>query len=149
MKLYFTALMILSLSAQASDPLSGKFTDDHGAKHSIGSMMWTMKGTGKTSSFHILEEKGGHIVARNNGSNPFNPNLFSRFDFVKQKDGSIAFCQTVPDAKTRAEAAKHAPADIHAKDGKGCGGFPFSVLKPQASAKPASADDEGSITSGE
>ncbi|MGZ3713047.1 MAG: hypothetical protein ACXVBE_14880 [Bdellovibrionota bacterium] len=151
MKFQFAALLILSISltAQASSELSGKFTDDHGGKHTVGALMWSMKGSGKTSNFHLLEKKAGYIVARNDGANPFNPNLFSRFDIVKQKDGSFAFCQTVPDAASKAAAEKHAPANFHAKDGKGCGGFPFSVLKPDATAKATPANEESGVVSGE
>lgn len=149
MKLFLTALALLSLPAFATDALKGKFTDGHGSRHTIDAKTWAMSGSGKPSRFHILESGRTHILARNDAANPFHPNLYSRFDFVKQKDGSVAFCQTVADAKDQELTAKARPADYKAKDGKGCAGFPFSVLKPHVAAKTASPAEEGGAASGE
>jgi hypothetical protein len=146
------AFLVSTLLAHAGSQITGKFTDDHGGRHSLGVNYWIMRGNGTASTFRYVETKPGHIIARNDAKNKYFPGLFSRFDYVKQKDGSIVFCQTVANAATKAAAEKHAPADFRAKDKKGCGGFPFSVLKKEAPAAPASApeaQEEGGAVSGE
>lgn len=149
MKSFATALafLISTLIAQAGEP-TGKFVDDHGGQHSLGVNYWIMRGDGQASTFRYVDTKPGHIIAKNDSKNQYNPGLFSRFDYVKQKDGTIAFCQTVADAATKEAAEKHKPANF--KDKKGCGGFPFSTLKKEAKAQPpAPIPDDGGVVSGE
>lgn len=136
-------LLALSITAHATPVLdiAGDYKDEHGTRHLISDRRWVISGNGPASTFRVVRTnlENGYVVARNDGANPYFANRYSRFDYVKKKNGRVFFCQIVPDAVSIADAESRAPANIDARDGKGCAGFPFSVLLPK---NPPHEDDE-------
>jgi hypothetical protein len=148
------ATTAVSAPQAAALSIIGQYTDDYGGGHIITSNSWTMTGWG-TSIFHIesFSESQGYLVAQNDSSNPYDPNLFSRFDYQKQNDGRVLFCQTTYNSPSLLATTNFTPANILAFDSNGCGSFPFSVLTPSTVAKAkTTAKDKGrsiaSVTKG-
>lgn len=105
--------------------IAGSYTDDFGGTHEITDTVWTMDGVG-VFNISQYDNDGMWLVAQNDSSNAFSPDLWSRMDWTV--DGTdLYFCQTVFDAPTEQDAIDATPAaanDLAA----GCGGFPWSQL---------------------
>jgi len=71
------------------------------------------------------------IVAQNGSKDPYNPDLFSRFDWIVDGDG-VLICQQVFDAETQTDAENATPADSSDPENGGCGdkSFAFTRLTP-------------------
>jgi len=116
--------------------IAGTWQDSWGGDHRISESRWEMVGMG---SFDVLEfhNDGRWIIAQNAADNAWNPGLFSRFDWAFAGP-DLWYCQTAFAAATREEAVATPPADPSDPATGGCGGFPWTLLTPDAA--PAVAD---------
>ncbi|MCP9750016.1 hypothetical protein [Ferruginibacter sp. HRS2-29] len=110
--------------------LIGDFKDDYGIAYTLTDSLFTQHPNVK---YHIIKWnlKDNYFIAKNDGANPSEQNLYSRIDFMEfsgMEPFRWGFCLTVYDAPTDSIAETKAVADR--KDPKkGCGGFPFSRMK--------------------
>lgn len=107
--------------------LTGDFIDNYGTPHSINAFSWMMD----TSIFHILEYSNEEdwAIAQNDSAYSYNPDLYSKFEWMTDSTGAIFYCQSDFDAET-AEEAMTAAAD-KADLETGCDGWPWSQLTAQ------------------
>lgn len=66
------------------------------------------------------------IVGQNSSDDPWNPDLWSRFDYSVTEDG-VLWCQTAFGAESEEAAAATEAADS-SDPATGCGGFPWTLL---------------------
>mgnify|MGYP001482487205 CR=1 FL=1 len=105
------------------------FPDMTTQTHSVDETTWTSMSQFGTLTFHVesYDNALGVLVAQNDASNDFNPDLFSRFEWVW--DGrELYYCQSVYDAATADEAWSAAGADAGDLLA-GCSTFPWSMLQ--------------------
>ncbi len=122
----------------AGDPdpfeIAGSYTDDFATSHQITGDTWTQVADYGTSVFEISQHSNedGYVIAQNAADNDYNPELWSRFDFV-EKDGVLYFCQSAFDAESEQDALDAEPADGSDPANGGCGGpdFAWSELTPE------------------
>ncbi len=114
-------------------PLAGTWVDTFGTTHTITEDAWVQTAMGQDSTFDFvaIDTDLRQILAQNSPANPFNPSLFSRFDWVV--DGEDIFvCQAAFDAASAQDAAAVAPSDDSDPLNGGCGGmFPWTQLLPE------------------
>lgn len=111
--------------------LVGEYVDVWGTQHTITEVLWIQTfPNGEGERYHILDHDNGArwAIARNDADNPWNANLFSRFDWTVDGD-DLWYCQSVYDAATEDDAREATPADPSDLDG-GCGGFTWTALTP-------------------
>jgi len=119
---------------EGSDELAiaGSYTDEFGTEHTIDESSWVQVSAYGTLSFAVLSFDNAEqsLVAQNGSSNAFNPDLYSRFDWVEGMHGDLFYCQTAFDAATE-EAAEATPrADDTDPENTGCVGFAWTNLVP-------------------
>lgn len=114
-------------------PLTGTWVDTNNTTHEISREAWVQTFMGEASTFHVvsIDEALRQIVAHNDADNPFNPNLFSRFDWVVDGE-DLFYCQAAFDKASAAEAEAVEPSDDSDPLHGGCGGmFPWTQLLPE------------------
>jgi hypothetical protein len=108
--------------------LFGVWNDSYGFAHEIDHQTWRQD----FGAWHIArwDVASGAIFARNDASNTYFPNRWSRFDTTVQA-GQVWYCQTAYAEPTLADAVATPAAD--ATDlASGCAGFAWSQLVPSA-----------------
>ncbi len=110
--------------------IAGTYTDGF-ATHTIGGGRWTMSGEGFSSGFAILrvDNDEAWAIARNDASNTYSPNLYSRFEWVRV-GGDLYICQAPFDAPSEDAALAAARPDRSSPATAGCGDFGWSQLTP-------------------
>ncbi len=108
----------------------GVYTDDWGSTHEVTEESWTMTMGEDVSVFHITQWSNDEefLVAQNDSSNAWNPDLWSRFDWTWSQE-DLYFCQTEFGAESEEAAVTAAGADRSDLEA-GCGGFAWSRLNP-------------------
>jgi hypothetical protein len=110
----------------------GAFTDDYEGRYTISPTLWTH---GSRARYHILKWNVAeqYAIARNDDNNPGEMGLFSRFDWMPLDMAPFtwAFCMTAFKAPSADSAERTIPAKRESPR-TGCGGFPFSRMKPTA-----------------
>ncbi|MEC9073351.1 MAG: hypothetical protein VX938_13255, partial [Myxococcota bacterium] len=71
------------------------------------------------------------LVAQNDSTNEYNPDLWSRFQWTSTEDGQHYYCQVAFDAADEATAWALDSADETDPAAGGCGGFPWTTLTAQ------------------
>lgn len=125
-----------SLATPEADPvaaipamLMGSFVDDYGIPYSISSRSWTQ---GDSTRYEVyswdVEERSVVVRAPDPEAGGW---LWSRIDWLTLEEGEYpwAFCYTAYDLNDPAEAIGAEPAN-RAEPRTGCGGHPFSRMKP-------------------
>ena len=109
--------------------ITGTWDDSWGGQHEIDSARWLSDG----SSFEIsvYDNALSYAIAQNGAENPYNPGLWSRFDWGTS-GGDVFYCQTAYDAESEAAALATPAAALSDLDG-GCGGFSWTELRPALS----------------
>lgn len=123
----------VSVLANDSIPsyLFGTFVDDYGIEYSLTDTLFTQN---PNIRYHIVtwNVKESYFIAQNDLENPSEKGLFTRVDYMKFEGMSPfiwGFCYTDYKAKSVEEAVNKASADrLNPKIG--CGGYPFSRMKP-------------------
>ncbi|MCS6858111.1 MAG: hypothetical protein NZM37_10410 [Sandaracinaceae bacterium] len=111
--------------------IAGNYTDPFGGTHEITAAEWVNRFGASVSRYHFVEVNNDmdYAIARNDPSNSYNPNRYSRFEWTRA-GGNLYYCQSVYDAMT-AEMARSAPrANPSNPEASGCGGFPWTRLIP-------------------
>lgn len=82
------------------------------------------------------DNAANELVSQNAADDAFNPNLFNKVVWTEPSDGVFHFC-TVDFGLDTAEAAQNTPKTADANDlaGAGCGGFPWTRLRPALSIR--------------
>jgi hypothetical protein len=123
------------LGAQAPAALLGSWADDYGSRHLVTDTLWSHDGANK---YVVLrwDSAGQYAIARNAATNKADAGKFTRIDWMSlegitgMRPYIWAFCLTTWDAPTADSAARVTPAQ-RATPRTGCGGFPFTRLKPE------------------
>jgi hypothetical protein len=112
-------------------PILGTFTDEFGTTHEIDEARWVQTFPGyDPMAFDIAGwDPAGWLVAQNDAANAFDPEMWSRFQWLDAADGHLYYCQTEFAAPTRQDAEASASADPTDLDA-GCGGFSWTDLTP-------------------
>ena len=105
--------------------LAGTYVDNWGTEHTIDNDLWVQG----SSAFQIIsyDNESGTLIAQNDSSNEYNPNLWSRFDWATV-DGQLWYCQTAYAAESEDAAVSTPEADASAPAEAGCGGFSWTQL---------------------
>ena len=116
----------------------GSWVDDWGYVHEVTREAWTSG----DSIFHITQADpvAGELVAQNDAANPWNPGLWSKFEWGYGGD-VLYYCQIAFAAASEEEAA--AARANRASLMTGCGGFPWSRLHARLEITGAWIDDWG------
>jgi hypothetical protein len=108
--------------------IAGSYTDEFGTEHVIDDVSWTQTFPGypgTTWTITSYDNDATYVIAQNSADDPFNPSLWSRFDWV----GDLYYCQATFDAPTEADALATPRPDDTDLDA-GCGGFAWTDLTP-------------------
>jgi len=132
-QLLLITLLIGCTSQKKENPdlLIGDFQDDYNIEYHLSRESFTLK---PESHFKILEWNidKQHFIAQNDSSNNFDPNLFSRIDWVVLDDMNPyewAFCLSAYNAPS-VDSAKNVKVADRSMLKTGCNGYPFSRMKP-------------------
>jgi hypothetical protein len=112
--------------------IAGSYTDEWGVDHTIDETSWVQVSPYGSLSFDVLsfDNAARFVIAQNGSTNPYNPDLYSRFDWVDGLHGDLFYCQSAFDAATEEAAAATPRADDSDPENSGCGGFPWTNLVP-------------------
>ena len=127
----------VAVHAQAPAALLGTWADDYGSRHQVSDTLWAHDGANR---YQIVrwDSAGQYAIAHNASTHSSQSGLFTRIDWMRL-DGMApyvwAFCLSVWDAPTADSAARVTTARRDTPR-TGCGGFPFTRLKPEATPPP-------------
>lgn len=126
------ACFVAPLASQAPPSLLGTWADDYGSRHRVSDTLWQHDGVNR---YHIVrwDSAGQFAIARNAADNAEQPNRYTRIDWMplEMRPYIWAFCLTIWDAPTADSAARVTTARRDTPR-TGCGGFPFTRLKPES-----------------
>ena len=109
--------------------IAGTWQDGFSTTHTIGDDSWVQ--TAETGSFSFTithyDNDARFAIAQNGADNAFNPNLWSRFDWV-YKSQQLYICQVAYSEQTAAAAQAAEAADTTDPATSGCGGFTWTAL---------------------
>jgi hypothetical protein len=112
--------------------IAGAYVDEFGTSHTIDDTSWTQIYGASTPTVFAIESYDNDLdfaVAANDPADPFNPGLFSRFDWVD--DGAdLWYCQTTFSAASAEDAEATPRGDDTDPAAGGCGGFSWTLLTP-------------------
>lgn len=121
--------------APAPIDITGDYLDTFDQPHRITLDAWAQGPVESESvtTFTVVDNAAMHAVGQNADDHPFNPSAWSRFDYTFHAAG-LWYCQSVFDAPDEATALAAPPPDASDPATAGCGGFPWSMLIPAATA---------------
>lgn len=109
----------------------GTHQDDYKIEYELSKDVFVQK---PNTRFHIIkwniEEE--YFIAQNDSLNPYDPNLYSRIDWVKltgMEPFTWGFCLSAYDAPN-ADSAEAVNVADRSVPKTGCDGYPFSRMKP-------------------
>jgi hypothetical protein len=113
--------------------IEGTYAEGTFSTHTIEGSRWTMSGMDFMAGFTItrVDNAEDWAVARNDATNAFSPDLFSRFEWVSV-GSELYYCQAAFDAADEAAAVAATRPDRASPATGGCAGFPWSLLTPAA-----------------
>lgn len=105
----------------------GAYSDQWGTDHTVDSQVWTMG----DSIFLItaFSNEDNYAIAQNDSGNLYDPELWSRFDWIENSDG-LWYCQTAYNAASEEEALDTPAAEPSEPNNSGCGSFAWTNLTP-------------------
>lgn len=116
--------------------LLGQFADDYGDVYQVSREQWLQSGNGR---YRIVEWNSAqqYLIAQNDSANRTDAGRWTRIDWLSLQGMAPygwGFCMTAWNAPSRDSARATAPAkrDIPRT---GCGGFPFTRMRPDSSRK--------------
>ena len=106
-------------------PISGSWVDEYGGTHIIDAWRWITE----YGAFHVSQSDPmmGWLVAQNDSNNEYNPDLWSKFEWTTDSNGTVYYCQSAFDAADEAAAIAAPNADI-TNPVTGCFGFPWTEI---------------------
>lgn len=108
----------------------GEYDDSWGGIQIIDEDLWSSGDFSFEISQYNNEE---HVViAQNAADNEWNPSLWSKFQWTHDPQQNLFYCQVSFDAAAEADAISIPPADPTSLE-TGCGGFGWTMLRPQLS----------------
>jgi len=119
----------------------GRYADAWGGNHIISNTAWFQPSEWGDSLFHItqFDSVDNVIIAHNDETHPWNPNQWSRFDYIV-KEGKIYYCQITFNKETEEAALAVTTADRNDL-AAGCNANPWSELIAVVE-EPIDKDDE-------
>jgi hypothetical protein len=112
----------------------GSYFDQDNNEHVIGESHWTMDyGANDEYSYSITQysNASGWLVAENGENDALETGKWSRFDWVRNRAGTVWYCQTAYTAATEQEALDTQAADsTDPTSGSGCPGYGWFELRP-------------------
>ena len=124
------------LPAASAPPawMLGTFQDDYGSRHTIAADGWTQEAYAR---YHVVRwnADGAYLIARNDAANPADGGRWTRIDWMPlagMEPYAWAYCITTWNAAT-AEEAEAASLARRETPRTGCGGHPFTRMKPATS----------------
>ena len=105
-------------------PIRGEWYDTFGGYQLIQEWEWVSGDYRFAVTDYSVEDQW--IVAQNASTNPFNPDLWSRFEWT-EAEGGVYYCQVAFAEETEADALAAGPADETDLDA-GCAGFSWTQL---------------------
>ena len=122
--------------------IRGTYTDNWDGGHALTVEAWTQAGEmPSVTRFSEVDNGGRYAVGQNASDHPYNPNLWSRFDWTFGATG-LFYCQTAYDAVDEATALAADGADADDLE-TGCNANPWSQLTPTASPELAGNYTDG------
>jgi hypothetical protein len=116
-----------------SPSIEGSYLDNYGDHIEITADTFILGTAGDPTSsvFHFVQVDNANsfAIAQNDAANSYNANQWSRFDWAKDSDQVLWYCQTVYGAASAEQALQTPAADAHNLD-TGCSGFAWSKLTP-------------------
>lgn len=123
-------ILLFQSAALPPVPPNGEFQDDYGIRYTITQDEWQQHGYAR---YHIEKwvPEGRYLIARNHPGNPTDGGLWTRIDWLEldMAPYTWAFCLTEYRAVS-GDAAQAAPPPDRKNPKTGCGGHPFSRMKP-------------------
>ncbi|MEQ9090231.1 MAG: hypothetical protein RIE52_04030 [Balneola sp.] len=132
--LFISATLCVSCTSttqKVPDYLIGSFQDDYNIEYELSEKLFFQK---PGTRFHILKWNidDQYFIAINDSLNSYDPNLYSRIDWVEfegMEPFEWGFCLTAYKAATPDSAEAVTIADRN-NPKTGCNGYPFSRMKP-------------------
>lgn len=120
-----------SSSKGAPEFLLGTFEDDYKIEYELNENVFFQK---PSTRFHIIKWNISeqYFIAKNDSTNPYDPNLYSRIDWVQLENMSPfkwGFCLSMYNASS-ADSAEIINTADRSNPKTGCNGYPFSRMKP-------------------
>ncbi|MEQ9279841.1 MAG: hypothetical protein RLN83_10095 [Balneola sp.] len=120
-----------STSQKVPEYLIGSFHDDYNIKYELTEKVFYQK---PGTRFHILKWNldDQYFIAQNDSLNSYDPNLYSRIDWVEFENMATyewGFCLSAYNAAT-ADSAETVNVVDRSNPKTGCNGYPFSRMKP-------------------
>lgn len=120
-----------STTQKVPDYLIGSFQDDYNIEYELSEKLFFQK---PGTRFHILKWNidDQYFIAINDSLNSYDPNLYSRIDWVEFEEMQPfewGFCLSAYNAATPDSAEAVTVADRN-NPKTGCNGYPFSRMKP-------------------
>jgi hypothetical protein len=110
--------------------LAGSWLDNWGGDHEISDALWSSYAGSSLVHLSGYDNEANYAVGQNDEANAYNPELWSRFDWTVDSDGTLWFCQSAYDSASEEEALAVPMADPTNPAASGCGGFAWSSLSP-------------------
>jgi hypothetical protein len=107
----------------------GDYTDEYATDHEVRQDVWTAD----ANIYNLTQYSNAEqwVVAQNDSTHGWAPDLWSRFDWTWDFDGNLWLCQTAFDAADEAAALATPASDASDPAIGGCGGmFPWTNLTP-------------------
>jgi len=120
-----------STSQKVPEYLIGSFQDDYNIEYELTEKVFYQK---PGTRFHILKWNldDQYFIAQNDSLNSYDPNLYSRIDWVEFENMATyewGFCLSAYNAAT-ADSAEAVNVVDRSNPKTGCNGYPFSRMKP-------------------
>lgn len=119
------------LSENAIEGLTGSWTSDLGDLYTITNSIINIKNTSNNHVYHILtisDENDFIIICKNDASNRFYANLYSKFVFTNISENEFYLCQSFFDSPSQA-TIENSPKRSDSNDlNTGCGGFSWAKM---------------------
>jgi hypothetical protein len=99
--------------------IAGRYTDNFGGYQIINQDTWNS--TGMIFNLCFVENGAKELYAQNAGTNPYNPWLYSRFEWTTDAQHNLWYCQQVYNANSLEEAEEAPRANPSNPSVDGCG----------------------------
>ncbi|MGC6507182.1 MAG: hypothetical protein ACON4U_02155, partial [Myxococcota bacterium] len=105
----------------------GSYDDSWGSQHTVSAFKWSSSG-GNVHHISQYDDEAGWIIAQNDSSNAYSPDLWSKFELTADTSGALYYCQSAY-AEVDEQAAIDAPGADSTDLTAGCGGFGWTALR--------------------